>query len=553
MPVSFTRSTTLTLALPLAPLVLSAAAFAQPALPRLSTVALTGTPAPGTTGLSLASLADPFVNESGTIVFWAQLGGTGVTPSNDGTIYIRQGGVNTLLGREGTPISLPAGGTSTISGLPTAAIAANGTALFAAGLVDSTTGVNTNLGLVRASPGGGLTLLIRDAANPPAFDLPGLPQAAFDGDSVFSTGFSIRSAYQGLLYTTATPIPNTHNGIPANWAPVAFSPIAMRTDGRAVWATTFGLPTGTAQQRAPQQVGIVTDATGSLSLIAATGGTTPTAPWDVVFTRVSAGPILTDDGSVYFVGSFSGVSPGQAIFSRNGDVTQRVVESGQVVGGVQIGRILEPVRMSPAGDLVFSATLAGAAPGFNTAVFVRPAGGSPVLLLRRGDAAPGLSGGELIDGFGPLVASSRGLIGNVVRLRGPGVTGVNNEVLYLQTRSGEFIPAVRSGDPFTPPGSTTARVIKRALFAGDLSGYSPLTRRGMVVFTLEFSDYSRGIFAADIECPADINEDGGVDSEDVSAFFALWESADSAADFDGSGAVDSADVVEFFRRVDGGC
>jgi len=534
-------------------LALAAAAFAQPALQRLSTVALTGEAAPGTTGLTLASLAEPFINESGTMVFWGQLAGSGVTPTNDGAVFMRERGTVVMLAREGETIRLPGGGTSTITGLPTAAIAASGSALLAAGLVDSTTGVNTNLGLVQASPGGGLVLLVRDLVGPAAFDLPGMPLAAFDGESVFSTGFSIRSAYQGLLYNTATPVPGTHNGIPANWRPVAFAPLHMRADGRAVWATTFGLPTGSAAERALQQVGVVTDISGGLSLVAATGGATATTPWDVVFTRISSGPVVADDGTVFFVGSFGGSTPGQAVFSRRGGTIGRVVESGTTIGGAVVGRILEPVVVSTEGDVACTATIVGAAAGTNIGLFTRSADGVAALALRRGDIAPGLAGGELVDGFGPLVVSARGLCAGLVRLRGAGITGANNEVLYVQQRSGGLTPAVRTGAAFTPPGSTTARTIRRILFAGDLTGYSPYTRGGTVVFGLEFADYSRGVFMADIECPADVNEDGVVDSDDTTAFFVLWEASDPAADFDGTGAIDSEDVVAFFKRLDSGC
>lgn len=528
-------------------------AFGQTPLPRLSTVALTGDSAPGTTGLTLASLADPFVNETGTIVFWGQLAGTGVTTSNDGVVYLRENGITSLMAREGTTVALAAGGQSTIAGLPTAALSPNGSVLIPAGLVDSTTGTNTNVGLLQASLGGGARVLIRDATNPAAFDLPGLPQTGSDGESVFSTGFSIRSAYQGLLYTTATPIPGVHGGIASNWVPVAFSPLNMRGDGRAAWATTFGAPTGTLAERALQSIGVVTDVYGGLTLVAATGGAQPTAPWDVVFTKVSSSPVLTDDETVFFVGSYSGSPGGQAVFARQGNTVRRVIEGGQVVDGVAIGRIFEPIRVSPEGDVALTATIAGAPAGSNTGLFVVPSGEQPRMALRRGDAVQGLGADVLIDGFGPLTVSARGLVATVVRLRGSGVTSAGNEALLIQQRSGAFLAGVRAGELFLPPGAPAERTIKRILFAGDHTGYSPYSRRGTLVFGLEFSDYSRGLFVTDVECPADVDENGSVDSDDITAFFEAWEGLDPAADSDGSGAIDSDDVLAFFERFELGC
>ncbi|MBS0195956.1 MAG: hypothetical protein JSR77_04285 [Planctomycetes bacterium] len=55
-------------------------------------------------------------------------------------------------------------------------------------------------------------------------------------------------------------------------------------------------------------------------------------------------------------------------------------------------------------------------------------------------------------------------------------------------------------------------------------------------------------------CPADFNQDGGVDGSDVDAFFAAWEVGDSSADVNFDGGVDGADVATFFAAWEaGGC
>lgn len=55
-------------------------------------------------------------------------------------------------------------------------------------------------------------------------------------------------------------------------------------------------------------------------------------------------------------------------------------------------------------------------------------------------------------------------------------------------------------------------------------------------------------------CPADFNQDGGVDGADVEAFFIAWESAQSSADVNQDGGVDGADVEFFFIAwQNGGC
>jgi hypothetical protein len=60
--------------------------------------------------------------------------------------------------------------------------------------------------------------------------------------------------------------------------------------------------------------------------------------------------------------------------------------------------------------------------------------------------------------------------------------------------------------------------------------------------------------ACDSYCPADFNNDGGVDGADVEAFFTAWEAGDSEADVNGDGGIDGADVETFFVAWEaGGC
>lgn len=55
-------------------------------------------------------------------------------------------------------------------------------------------------------------------------------------------------------------------------------------------------------------------------------------------------------------------------------------------------------------------------------------------------------------------------------------------------------------------------------------------------------------------CPADFNNDGGVDGGDVQAFFSAWESGDPSADVSLDGGVDGGDLEVFFVAwIAGGC
>ena len=60
--------------------------------------------------------------------------------------------------------------------------------------------------------------------------------------------------------------------------------------------------------------------------------------------------------------------------------------------------------------------------------------------------------------------------------------------------------------------------------------------------------------ASPAPCPADFNQDGGVDGGDVEAFFISWEAGAVPADVNADGGVDGSDVESFFTAWQaGGC
>jgi hypothetical protein len=55
-------------------------------------------------------------------------------------------------------------------------------------------------------------------------------------------------------------------------------------------------------------------------------------------------------------------------------------------------------------------------------------------------------------------------------------------------------------------------------------------------------------------CPADFNQDGGVDGGDIDSFFTAWETGDGSADVNQDGGVDGSDIDTFFTAWEaGGC
>ncbi len=57
-----------------------------------------------------------------------------------------------------------------------------------------------------------------------------------------------------------------------------------------------------------------------------------------------------------------------------------------------------------------------------------------------------------------------------------------------------------------------------------------------------------------VPCPADFNQDGGIDGADVDAFYQAWEAGDATADVNADGGIDGSDVETFFEAWEnGGC
>jgi len=55
------------------------------------------------------------------------------------------------------------------------------------------------------------------------------------------------------------------------------------------------------------------------------------------------------------------------------------------------------------------------------------------------------------------------------------------------------------------------------------------------------------------DCRADFNQDGIVDTRDVTAFLNAWTAMDSSADIDGNGVIDTRDVLAFLNLWSAGC
>jgi hypothetical protein len=102
-----------------------------------------------------------------------------------------------------------------------------------------------------------------------------------------------------------------------------------------------------------------------------------------------------------------------------------------------------------------------------------------------------------------------------------------------------------------PPNDSYAAFVEMTVAAGAFVGSSAEAFIDDVVIN--------GVVVSGPTCPwqgdtcfADYNNDGGIDGDDVIAFFGDWDASNACADVDGSGGVDGDDVIAFFSSWDAG-
>ncbi|MBS0197339.1 MAG: matrixin family metalloprotease [Planctomycetes bacterium] len=86
----------------------------------------------------------------------------------------------------------------------------------------------------------------------------------------------------------------------------------------------------------------------------------------------------------------------------------------------------------------------------------------------------------------------------------------------------------------------TMPVVEGTPYLIRLGGYGGWTGTGTLVISVTHP------------CPADFNQDGGIDGADVEFFFAAWGAGDTSADVNTDGGIDGADVEYFFAQWETG-
>lgn len=166
---------------------------------------------------------------------------------------------------------------------------------------------------------------------------------------------------------------------------------------------------------------------------------------------------------------------------------------------------------------------------------------------------------NLVEGYtsGPLLLTS-GADPVFVDVLGPdGLPRSGDENVSLNTGS----PAIDAGDTPRLPrdsfdldydGDTNEPLSRDAANQERLTDDEATPDTGCC--TAPVVDLGAIEFTPPLLCPADFNQDGGVDGQDVEAFFLVWQEGESRADVNHDGGVDGADVETFYIAWEaGGC
>ncbi|MBS0195282.1 MAG: right-handed parallel beta-helix repeat-containing protein [Planctomycetes bacterium] len=174
-----------------------------------------------------------------------------------------------------------------------------------------------------------------------------------------------------------------------------------------------------------------------------------------------------------------------------------------------------------------------------------------------------------------LIAGSRNLIGGYTT--GPLVASFDGDPAFARPLGLDGVPATGDED-FTPSAASAAidagdnTLVRPDVYDLDLDSVTTERAPYDLAFLPRFADdpdtVDTGVATVDTAvcdigayefqptpaCPADFNQDGGIDGADVTAFFEQWEQGLGGADVNQDGGVDGTDVLFFFQSWEnGGC
>jgi hypothetical protein len=502
------------------------------AAPALATgpqlVILSGTQAPGMApDVVFEFFSDPRLTSDGQIAFWAELAGPGITEANAGSVWKVGGRAGfTLVRRQGDPS--PVAGFH-LAALPSFSFNNLGEYAFTASLVETASPIHpTRLGTFLHDTSGITPLAVEDepATGLPGVDWSGLPLpqlAAFQGAS--ATGFSASNGQGMWRYAEGLLSLRHAAGEPAPGSTLEFAFLDQPTlggRGDVVFRSTLAAA-GTSD---PVSSGLYLAVAATTEQLAAEGDDAPGTPMGTTFAEFTAQPAAALGNAAFWArldGPGITADNNSGIWHREGvpPTLGVLARAGEPAPGTEPGVLFasfgRQVLMSPSGTIAFMGYLTG--PGVsadnNAGIWVRPAGGSLSLLVRKGDAAPGLPAGTELAMLGPLFMSEDGHIAFTSYLSGSAVTPQDNFALFATDLESDVIPIIRKGDQLDVGG--TMQAVAEIIFDSGTPGsgqaqIATVDGRGTLIYKVRFVTTPpavlQALYTSTIVAPCYANCDG---------------------------------------------
>lgn len=436
------------------------------------TIALSGDASPGTTpGLSYSSFDAPMFNGAGQVAFQAVLAGTGLNSSNNVGVFSTAAGINGSLGL----------------------VARTGD-----------TAPNTTAGINYKSLG---NLVLNESGQTAFFaSLTGNGVNLFNDQAIFSEAAGLPGS-PSLVARESDPIPGIA-GVDYRGFVIPFiAPLSLDSAGKAAFRVTLR----GASVDSTNDFAIISKSADSAVFVARKGEPVP-----------NLGPAISYDEFIYLELNDAGQTAFLATLVGNGvDSTNNTAIFSEAVGSPGLPGIVaregnsapsiagvnyanfEPPVLNGTGQTAFIASLTGVGVDSSNRVgiFSETVGlpGSPNLVAREGDPAPGTASGVNYGGRRPLSDMTLNDAGDIAfraSLTGPGVDLTNDRAIYSDAvgTPGSLGLVARTGDP--APG-TTLGVNYSFLFTPSLNDVGQLAFFADLIGTGVDSTNDTGIWATD--------------------------------------------------------
>ncbi|MBY0263016.1 MAG: hypothetical protein K2Q20_11775, partial [Phycisphaerales bacterium] len=494
-------------------------------------IAATGDAAAGWgTGVVFGSSLTPTMNAAGQVAFQGSVSGGGTTASDLG-VWRWSAGATALVARTGvTPAGYGAG--VTFSGVRVPIINDTGDLVFRANIAGTgiTAGSN-DFGIWQYGPtGNGLRIVTGQTAPGFSGTVTGLTTQAVGSGRVFAVGASVTGSASGpftgvpngAIYTqnanaSYSISPGFINGsfLPSSSFPISLSngiggfvslPTTLLVNNSRQFVSGFGAPIGCDMSLtqcfadAPLLIAGSVDS-GAASTVGRSGTTLGTTGSVQAVLGLQG---FNNAGAILYTAAVTGNTT--ALCLGTSASSTALLATGQTTDAPAATIISFPnAVLGPSGDVF---TVVGTSVGsvVGSRIMHRSSTGTLTTVAFQGQGAPGLPPGVTfgsLQGPPPLNMSGQNFLAFLAPLTGAGVTTSSNLALYVWRPSTGLVPVVRTGDALVVRG--TGRTVSNIVLnlnttsAGGEDGRSRAVRGGTagvageVVYSLAFTDGTSAI------------------------------------------------------------